>query len=315
MCRSLRKDRLLGKIVAMELPSFSVAVKVPIFGEGAERIVRKFRFIDQNSNFIGPKMVAKESRFIDHAHCPKSERSFHANFMRTQNRASEVADQFNHAIDGLQNHFAQEHKGWVDRMPRIEFVDPLLVEVLDRNDKKHILIERFLEGEYEKFNNNMGFVKGTSLQLDLKQGQALVQDNADAGLGVIQEESEDEDDSDEDEYDPQESVPAPGRYSDVDDHLFAQAFSHFSFVKSKRSFMVVDLQGVLEIKSDGTRKFVLTDPAIHKKNSKGRRGKRDFGRTDRGKKGMRAFFRTHSCSDACRLLGLQQVDPQTLEYL
>ena len=39
------------------VPSFSVAMKEPIFGEGAERIVRKFRDTDQNGHLVGPKMV------------------------------------------------------------------------------------------------------------------------------------------------------------------------------------------------------------------------------------------------------------------
>lgn len=79
--------------------------------------------------------------------------------------------------------------------------------------------------------------------------------------------------------------------------------------------MVVDLQGVFQIDRDGTRKFMLTDPAIHKRNSRGWKANSDFGRTDRGRKGMRAFFRTHTCSDACRLLGLQKVDPHTLLFV
>jgi hypothetical protein len=316
LCCSLRKDHLWGKIVAMELPSFSVAVKVPIFGEGAERIVRKFRFIDQNSNFIGAKMVAKESRFIDPAQSYNKERAFHANFMRTQRRASEVADQFNEAIDDLQYNVAKEHKDWVGRLPRIKFVDPLLVEVREGIDKKHILIEQYLEGKYEKFNNNMGFVKGNSQQEESIEEKELVEEgNSDIGLGVIQEESEEEDDPDDEEYDPKESIPDPGSYSAIEDQSFAQAFSHFSFVKSRRSFMVVDLQGVFKIERDSTRKFMLTDPAIHKKNSRERKAMSDFGRTDRGRKGMRAFFRTHSCSDACRLLALQKVDPHTLQFV
>ena len=316
-CRRLKKDHQCGRIVTMELPSFSVAVKEPIFGEGAERIVRKFRFIDKESNFIGPKMVAKESRFIDPSPSYDKERAFHANFMRTQKRAAEVASHFNEAMNDLHNHFAEKHKAWIDKLPRIEFVDPMLVEVLDGYEKKHILIEQFLEGEYEKFNNNMGFVKGKMQREDSNDDEELIQGIGGVDLAAIMEESEDEDedDSDDELYDPRASELDRGHCSDIEDHLFAQAFSHYSFEKSKRCFMVVDLQGVFARKPDGTRKFMLTDPAIHKKNSKGREAKRDFGRTDRGRKGMKAFFRSHVCSDACRLLGLQMVDPQTLQFL
>jgi hypothetical protein len=68
--------------------------------------------------------------------------------------------------------------------------------------------------------------------------------------------------------------------------------------------MVVDLQGVLRTKEDGTREYLLTDPAIHRRGTTVRLG--DFGRTDRGEKGMKAFWKSHICTDACSLLGLVQ---------
>ena len=40
-----------------------VALARKFFGEGAERLVREFREIGPNGKFIGPKLVAKESRF------------------------------------------------------------------------------------------------------------------------------------------------------------------------------------------------------------------------------------------------------------
>jgi hypothetical protein len=72
--------------------------------------------------------------------------------------------------------------------------------------------------------------------------------------------------------------------------------------------MVVDLQGVFEKYDDGTSRYVLTDPVIHKR----KHGKQKqltswtFGRTDRGEKGMKAFFETHECNEVCRLLGLHE---------
>ncbi len=46
--------------------------------------------------------------------------------------------------------------------------------------------------------------------------------------------------------------------------------------------------------------FELTDPVIHYKSTKGRRGV--YGRTDRGEKGISDFFRTHQCNELCRML-------------
>lgn len=130
-----------------------------------------------------------------------------------------------------------------------------------------------------------------------------------AGLEIIEECSDDED-SDDEIFDNKESRPGDGSYdfSAIKDEFFPQAFSHFSFVKSKKRFMVVDLQGVHIPKPDGTSSYELTDPVIHKhgKNNNTKFSEWTFGRTDRGKKGMNAFFHTHQCNEVCKLLGLEE---------
>ena len=70
--------------------------------------------------------------------------------------------------------------------------------------------------------------------------------------------------------------------------------------------MVVDLQGVFHINYNKTWCYTLTDPVIHKKGSN--ISKWNFGRADRGVKGMNAFFQTHKCSEVCKLLGLAPVN-------
>jgi hypothetical protein len=52
-------------IVNKEITSFAVAMKNPIFDEDAERMVHTFRFLNDNDRFIGQKMVAKQSRFVE----------------------------------------------------------------------------------------------------------------------------------------------------------------------------------------------------------------------------------------------------------
>ena len=46
-----------------------VAMRNKIFGEGAERMVRMFRQYNAEGVFVGPAMVAKESRFIEERRC------------------------------------------------------------------------------------------------------------------------------------------------------------------------------------------------------------------------------------------------------
>jgi hypothetical protein len=78
------------------------------------------------------------------------------------------------------------------------------------------------------------------------------------------------------------------------DHLnhSAQAFSHFTFERSRGAFLVSDLQGV---------GYVLTDPVIHTRDPK------HFALTDTnlGVEGFKYFFATHVCNDICRKLGLR----------
>lgn len=160
----------------------------------------------------------------------------------------------------------------------------------------------------------MGDLVGSFNQLNLdfqRPGGDLV-GAADAGLGAIVEGSEDEDEDDSNDggivFDNKELAPDSGSYKNVHHSYFPQAFSHYTYDKSKKKLMVVDLQGVYEEYDDGTSRYVLTDPVIHKRKLGERKqlASWTFGRTDRGEKGMRAFFETHECNEVCRLLGLHE---------
>ncbi|KAK0646891.1 hypothetical protein B0T16DRAFT_511437 [Cercophora newfieldiana] len=75
-------------------------------------------------------------------------------------------------------------------------------------------------------------------------------------------------------------------------HQAAQAFSHFTFERSRGYFLVCDLQGVGNI---------LTDPVVHSID----RNRFKLSRTNLGLPGMKLFFSSHECNDLCRQLGLQ----------
>jgi hypothetical protein len=72
----------------------------------------------------------------------------------------------------------------------------------------------------------------------------------------------------------------------------AQAFSHFTFERSKGRFLVSDLQGVGKI---------LTDPAIHTRDPE----RFKLAETNLGESGFKFFFSTHKCNDICRKLKLE----------
>jgi hypothetical protein len=322
-CHQWLKDRRNNKILRQPITSFSVAMKKPIFGEGVERIVHKFRFLDDEGNFVGPKMVAKESRFVDQGNrgTTAQKMDYVREFMRTQALASEFARKFNDVLDSLVDHFAKEHYDWIRKFPRIHFLEPMVVEAIADGLDYNFLIEKMLEGKYEKYNSNMGMVKGQAGNVPKDELNGLCAGLGAVHLGAIEEgDSEDEDEEDSDDeggvdaiFDRKESTPVHGVYQDVRDEDFPQAFSHFTYEKSNKNLMVVDLQGIFSIQPDGSRQYWLTDPVIHKKKRVGRQGAKsrplrnwNFGRTDRGEQGMTAFWATHQCTDACRLLGLEE---------
>lgn len=72
----------------------------------------------------------------------------------------------------------------------------------------------------------------------------------------------------------------------------AQAFSHYTFERSRGKLLVTDLQGVGR---------VLTDPAVQTIDHQYLR----LSRTNLGRDGYCLFFLSHECNRVCKLLGLQ----------
>merc|ERR1719183_2220295 len=81
----------------------------------------------------------------------------------------------------------------------------------------------------------------------------------------------------------------------------AQAFSHFTFDRSKGELMVVDLQGICGEEEGGTLYSLLTDPQVHSRGAFER-----FGPGDHTDDGIRKFFHRHRCGELCRKLGLRK---------
>ncbi|CAF1572023.1 unnamed protein product [Didymodactylos carnosus] len=86
-----------------------------------------------------------------------------------------------------------------------------------------------------------------------------------------------------------------------------QSFSHWTYQYTAKRLMVVDLQGVKT--HDNT--YLLTDPAIHFLDIK----RYCEARTNLGVKGMREFFRTHTCTPVCEKLGLLKVENSINEHI
>jgi len=263
-----------GKIVDKPIESMRVAIRKTIFGEGAERMVRKFRFFDDSSphspwdlrkiqpefsHFSTLKFVAKESRFVNIGDAYADRMEYHREFMRTQAIASQMALKFNNALDSIFAKFdGPENQKILANQPRIYFLSPMVVEVQDTNlGALAFLIEPMLDvAKYEKFNNNMGYVKGQKQSVnELADSLAnLALDTAadqNDGLGAIEEGSEEEEEEEEEGGDidilnaVEQSAPDANTKSfGLVPEDYPNAFSHYTYQMSKKALMVVDLQGV-----------------------------------------------------------------------
>eukprot|EP00804_Cyclotella_cryptica_P026263 CCRYP_019835-RA/>CCRYP_019835-RA protein AED:0.28 eAED:0.10 QI:0/0/0/1/1/1/3/0/562 len=258
-----------GDLIMKQLPSFFIAFKEKISGKGAERIVRKVRFLDSQGQCTGPPMVAKESPFIENDDDNKQRRDYHHNFMRKQNILADFARRFNEALDNLPSHFPPLDgvcMNILQCLPRIKFIEPMVVEVKHSGRVKFFLMEKLLDGEYKKFNNNAGYVRRDARENNGKDESELINKMNNFSLGAIEKGEEDDvsnydTESSEDEeveienklFDTSENVPVSGTYNfdKLKDAHIPQAFSHFSYAKSKKNFIVVDLQGVLKATTGG----------------------------------------------------------------
>jgi hypothetical protein len=349
-CQKMVLQRRNGEIIHRSVPSYSIAVKTPFFSEGVERLVRKVRFLDETGEIVGPKMVAKQSRFVEEEKTFESTMNYHRQFMRTQALASELAVKFNAALDQLEQRYPQ-YSATLQALPRIRFLDPFVMEMIEQDGTKiNQLVEEMLDGSYEKFNNNMGFIyRHDSVSYEIEhcseggdsfpvfrqrkkkekpQTQSLSDrvenvfqkvlaiSTKDYGIALLPTVSEDSENNQDDHVGTttllsvkeerlagSTAIPRDELSLTVNPYNVIQAFSHFTYEKSKKNLLVVDLQGVFISKNEGSE-FVLTDPAIHTRSQSSRLSRLNLGRTDRGDRGISTFFKSHVCDETCRLLDL-----------
>ena len=81
----------------------------------------------------------------------------------------------------------------------------------------------------------------------------------------------------------------------------AQAFSHYTWVKSEKRLIICDLQGVTRC-----NKIFLTDPAIHCEDYMLLQPK--YGGNNLGPPGIKKFFASHKCNNVCIKMKLQPFD-------
>lgn len=228
----------------------SVALKKAYFGEGAERLVRKFREVDAEGEFVGPALVAKEGRFMEDLVPGQGQMvySFHRRFCDTQARAQKLAEVFNEKLTKLPSFIPGV-------TPTIAFLECAVYVVRDVNmGEVGVLVEKQLDPRaYKKWNDNAGFVDGQDAMAEQLPG-------AKTALGIIEESDDEETDNSEESSESEHATRADPDISVAD---IPQAFSHFTYRYTKRRLLVCDVQGVLSVSDSGSSKFEFTDPVIH----------------------------------------------------
>jgi hypothetical protein len=257
-----------------------IAFKKRYMGIGAERACYWLTEVDEDRNPIGQPLVGKVP-----SHHQESEHMFTVHSANTQVQALRLAKTFNKRLS----------EGDI-KVPHIDFLAPHYYECWEgMGMARYILAEKRLDNtQYRKFNDNKGGVNALNKPAagaEIGEGLAL----KDAAIDVIEEESEDDDCYASDEERPKQPATKEEKSRIIDEDV-PQAFSHWTFTYTQGNYLVCDLQGVL-----GTS-FHLTDPAIHSWTSRSTH----FGDTDRGREGMKAFFRTHVCNPLCKALRLKE---------
>jgi Alpha-kinase family len=288
-----------------------LAMNTSSCGYGAERIAFRCSLAKEPSpnKFTLGTMVAKETNLV---HQMSENVAFHKAFCETQSLASYLADEFNMRIRATSTYDPF-------RTPIISFL-PCSVLVLQDHTVpdgiRGVLVEKMLDTKrfgWCKWNDNGGGVEGQAYHapLDLEYELNSIRQPAGAGhaaLEGVMEEGDEEEDSDDYSDDDQVEMSnhvqdsRTGPTNDIAPQAYLQAFSHFTHAFTNRKVLVCDLQGVYNT-STVPPKFELTDPAIHYRSKKRRMV---YGRTDKGESGIRLFFKTHKCSDLCKLVNLSK---------
>ncbi len=269
-----------------------VAMKKKAFGEGSERFAFQFFEVAKDgSTVVGCPLVAKESRFINdniHGSDWKTRDKFAKRFCKVQLAARKAAIEFNKKLDSLIN--LDSH------VARITFLDCSIYYLTnpDTQEEFAVVVEKRLEGEFDKWNNNNGYVQKDKTTPQQKKT-----------LSTLAEDGEVEENQEENDEELGSSCLKP---IEIDNGIFvskeevAQAFSHFSYVQSGKKMLICDLQGVF-CRSSNT--FNFTDPVIHYHDARregGQNSRRVYGRTDMGQRGIQDFFQTHKCNNLCHLV-------------
>uniref|UniRef100_A0A0K6S9E3 Alpha-type protein kinase domain-containing protein n=1 Tax=Chromera velia CCMP2878 TaxID=1169474 RepID=A0A0K6S9E3_9ALVE len=315
------------------------AVRRTYFGSGSQRVVFFFRELKNAATsrptFVGEMMLAEDSKHV----ITKEEKKvgFHIIYCKLLRHARKIAQKFSSNIKYINMGTSDVNQ----QIPTVDFLEPSIYTFRDterKGEPRELLVEKLL-GEWEKWNDNSGWVKGMDL-LERIRCHAHAQVQPDGSfklelptvgrpgglhLGDIREDEECESEGEEEAAVPEKEEHFTGhpalkarlqhlgeqretllRKVHVND--VPQALSHFSLILTRNydsgQQALVDLQGAppVLLKCGGGSKGSELRFELTDPAIHSIKGK--FGKTNLREDGIDSFRKTHKCNALCELLGL-----------
>ncbi|CAN0009219.1 unnamed protein product [Ectocarpus sp. 12 AP-2014] len=133
----------------------AIALRKRALGEGSERLVFGLQEVSSRTGkFVGPKLVAKESSYVNDDNLKMA---FHESFAKTQHTSKLLAAKFNERVRERTNILGVP----TTHIWEVSFIDCSVYQFLEGSILRGVLVEKMLEPacRYTKWNGNNGYVR------------------------------------------------------------------------------------------------------------------------------------------------------------
>ncbi|CAM9618784.1 unnamed protein product [Ectocarpus fasciculatus] len=171
----------------------AIALRKRALGEGSERLVFGLQEVSSRTGkFVGPKLVAKESR---HVSDDGLKMGFHESFAKTQHTSKLLAAKFNERVRELTSILGIP----TTHIWEVSFVDCSVYQFSEGSIIRGVLVEKMLEPacRYTKWNGNNGYVRSAfgPPPVTPDEGEAARQVRVEGMMEVIMEGDEEDGDT------------------------------------------------------------------------------------------------------------------------
>ncbi|CAM9949825.1 unnamed protein product [Ectocarpus sp. 12 AP-2014] len=185
----------------------AIAIRKKALGEGYERLVFGLQEVSLAGEFVGPKLVAKESKHVGDEYLKME---FQRSFAKTQQASKLLAAKFNAMVRERMNVLGlPTSRAW-----DVSFIDCSVYQFMDGSSVRGVLVEKMLEPacRYTKWNGNDGYVHCAFGSPTAARATKMLK-NMEAIMEGNEEEDGTDDEDDDDSGPPDETAKANSRAS------------------------------------------------------------------------------------------------------